>query len=308
MIAPGMSSACSISISQSHGRSCWFFTQHKIAGFESGNGHGMMEMRQRRPVDRFGGFVTAKLAKLETTDYDVDSPTCRSSVLYDKSPHSQEIVMKNLYVVTHPQSKHHTDGLVGGWYDSGLTDLGLSQASRIGQRIRELLPVDARAELYSSDLMRAYQTAEAIANRIRAPIQTTADLREKSYGDAEGKPQSWLDERFVHPPKNGNRMDHREGIPGAESKREFAERIYRAMDRILASSCSYQILVTHGFALTFVVAAWTRMPLDSAGYINVKSTSGGITHLFEDDAFYNRCIDSLNEISHLYRIETRIAT
>ena len=216
--------------------------------------------------------------------------------------------MKHLYVVTHPQSRHHVEGLVGGWFDSELTDLGLSHASRVGQRIRELLPEDVPAELYSSDLLRAYQTAEAIAHRIRAPIQMTSDLREKSYGDAEGKLQAWLDERFVYPPKTGNRMDHREGIPGAESKREFAGRIYRAMDQILASSCSYQIIVTHGFALTFVVAAWITMPLDTAGYIHVKATSGGITHLLEDDIFSNRGIVSLNDTSHLDRAESRSAT
>jgi 2,3-bisphosphoglycerate-dependent phosphoglycerate mutase len=216
--------------------------------------------------------------------------------------------LKNLYVVTHAQSKHHTDGLVGGWYDSPLTDLGRSQASSIGQRIRELVPEHATTELYSSDLMRAYQTAEAIAHLIGAPIQGTADLRETSYGEAGGKPQSWLDERFVHAPKIGNRMDHRIGIPGAENMREFAGRIYRAMDHILASSCPHQIIVTHGNALTFVVAAWIKMPIDSAGYIHVKSTSGGITHLSEDDVFYSRNIASLNETSHLYRAETQIAT
>ena len=207
--------------------------------------------------------------------------------------------LKHLYVVTHPQSQHHTDGLVGGWYDSGLTEPGLRHAARIGQRIRELLPEEAPAELYSSDLLRAYQTTEAIAHCLDVPIQTTADLREKSYGAAEGKPQAWLEARFVHAPPSGNRMDHREGIPGAESKREFGERIYHAMDRILASPCPYQIIVTHGFALTFVVAAWIKMPLDAAGSIHVTSTSGGITHLCEDDVFSNRGIVHLNDTSHL---------
>ncbi|MGH2617261.1 MAG: histidine phosphatase family protein [Thermomicrobiales bacterium] len=207
--------------------------------------------------------------------------------------------MKHLYVVTHPQATHHVDGRVGGWFDSGLTDLGRTQAARIGQRIRELVPKDTPAELYASDLLRAYQTAEAIAQRIGAPIRTTAELREKSYGEAEGQPQAWLDERFVYPPRSGNRMDHREGIPGAESRRELAGRIYRAMDRILASPCPYQIVVTHGFALTFVVAAWITMPLDAAGSIAVTSTSGGITHLCEDDVFSNRGIVSLNDTFHL---------
>ena len=57
----------------------------------------------------------------------------------------QERASKTLYVVTHPQSTHHTDGLVGGWYDSELTDLGLSQAALIGRRVRELLPKNAPA-------------------------------------------------------------------------------------------------------------------------------------------------------------------
>jgi len=207
--------------------------------------------------------------------------------------------VKNIYVVTHAQSKHHAEGLVGGWYDSGLTELGLRQASGIGQRIRELIPEDVSVELYASDLMRAYQTADPIARLMGVPIQTTADLREKSYGEAEGKPQIWLDERFVFPPKVGNRMDHWEGINGAETRRDIAKRIYRAMDRIVASLCSQQVIVTHGFALTFVVAAWIKMPLDNAGHIAVKPTSGGITHLFEDDVSYNRSIVSINETFHL---------
>jgi 2,3-bisphosphoglycerate-dependent phosphoglycerate mutase len=211
--------------------------------------------------------------------------------------------VKHLYVVTHAHSQHHAEGLVGGWYDRGLTELGLAQAARIGRRIRELLPVDAPVELYSSDLMRAYQTAEAIARLVGAPIQATADLREKSYGEAEGKPRAWLEERFVHPPKTGDRMDHREGIPGAETRREFAVRIYRAVDRILASPCPHQVAVTHGFALTFVVAAWIRMPLEAAGYVAVRATSGGITRLVEDDVFHNRVIESLNETAHLDRGE-----
>jgi 2,3-bisphosphoglycerate-dependent phosphoglycerate mutase len=80
------------------------------------------------------------------------------------------------------------------------------------------------------------------------------------------------------------------------------------VDRILSSSCSYQIIVTHGFVLTYVVAAWIKLPIDNAGYINVKSTSGGITHLLEDDVFANRCIVSLNETSHLDRAEPPSST
>jgi probable phosphoglycerate mutase len=208
-------------------------------------------------------------------------------------------LLKHLYVVTHSQATHHIERVVGGWYDSELTDLGLEQASCIALRIREMIPEDAPVEIYASDLKRTQQTADAIARRMHTPIQTVADLREKSYGEAEGKSQFWLDERFIYPPATGNRMDHHEGIPGSESRRDIAQRIYRAIDLILVSPCSHQIIVTHGFALTFVVAAWIKMPLDAAGHIAVKSTSGGLTHLHEDDVYHNRAIVSLNDTAHL---------
>lgn len=219
--------------------------------------------------------------------------------------------MKHLYVVAHPQSRHHIEGLVGGWYDSELTDLGLRQAAAIGRRLRDLVPAGAPVEVHSSDLRRAAQTAEAIASAFGAQIGVTADLREISYGEAEGKPQTWLDARIVHPPRSGNRMDHHFGIVGAETRREFAARIYRAVERTVVSPrehrCEHQIVVTHGFALTFVVAAWIGMPLEAAGHVAVPSTSGGITRLVEDDVFHNRAIVAVNETSHLDEVATAVA-
>jgi probable phosphoglycerate mutase len=205
---------------------------------------------------------------------------------------------KDIYVVAHTQSQHHVDGLVGGWYDSALTDFGRRQADVLASRIAELVG-DRPVEIYSSDLLRAAQTAEPIAARLGAPVAHWSDLRERSYGVAGGKPDAWLDGRVVFAGKDGDRLDHRDGIEGAETRREVLTRIYRAMDRIVESPCETQVVVTHGFAMTFVVAAWIRMPLDSAGWVNFRSNAGGITHLREDDELFNRYVMSLNDRTHL---------
>lgn len=207
--------------------------------------------------------------------------------------------MRNLYVVAHPEATHHTDGLVGGWYDSELTARGRRHATAIATTVRRLVPDDARAELFSSDLRRTARTAQAIGAALDVEPVLLPDLREKSYGTAGGRPQAWLDERFVPPPAAGERMDHDEGIPGAETKLELATRIYRAMEKIIGRDCEQQVVVTHGGALTFVIAAWIRMPIDKAGYAAFRSTSGGITHLREDDFFHNRQVVSLNTVEHL---------
>jgi probable phosphoglycerate mutase len=129
-------------------------------------------------------------------------------------------------------------------------------------------------------LARMREAAARIASRLGV---STSDLREMSKGSAEGKPQAWLDERFVPAPED-NRLDFRSAL-GTETKQEFAGHMYRAMGAILGAEASVQIVVPHGFAMTFVVAAWVRMPLDAAGYFNLRATSGGIMHLHEDDFF-----------------------
>ena len=207
--------------------------------------------------------------------------------------------MRRLYVVTHPEAAHHLTDVVGGWHDSELTDRGRAQAGLIADRIRALVPDDAEAEVWASDLRRTVETAAPIALRLGAEPRLLAGLREKSYGVAEGRPQAWLDERFTPPPATGDRLGHHEGVEGAETKRAFATRVYAAVDEILASAAPHQVVVTHGFALTFVVAAWIRMPLESTGYVNLRAPSGSITVLEEDDFFHNRAVVTLGDTAHL---------
>lgn len=194
--------------------------------------------------------------------------------------------MRTVHVVTHPQATHHVDHLVGGWYDSELTPEGERAAVAIAESLHAKVPEDV--ELYSSDLRRTARTAELIGERLGVTPILDRRLREKSYGEAGGRPQEWLDSRFVPPPATGERLGHDEGIPGAETKGAMAARVYAAMASILESDREHQIVVTHGGALTFVIAAWIRMPLESAGYVDFRASPGSVTVLREDDYFHNR--------------------
>ncbi|MCC7268391.1 MAG: histidine phosphatase family protein [Caulobacteraceae bacterium] len=205
--------------------------------------------------------------------------------------------MKDIYVVAHTQSQHHVDEVVGGWFDTGLTDLGRRQAAAAAARLKDWIGEGA-PRIVSSDLKRAAETADVISRAFGAPVALDADLREMSYGSAGGKPDAWMRENESYSPRIGDRMGHR-SIPDGESKREFATRIYRAMDRIVADPAPVQVVVTHGFSITFVVAAWVGMPLEATGYINLRTNSGGLTHLREDDVRFNRAVVRLNEVAHL---------
>ena len=205
--------------------------------------------------------------------------------------------MKRLFVVTHPEATHHVDGLVGGWFGSALTERGLHAAERIAKSLQSdfgLGSVDgagdgarpsAGVRIVSSDLLRTRQTAEVIADALGVPVELERGLREKSYGVAEGRPQSWLDERFITPPSVGERMDHDEGIDGSETKLEWFTRVYAAMERLEESTAAAAedsldlVIVTHGGSATPVIASWMRIPLTACAYVAFRVGSGSITVL-----------------------------
>lgn len=214
-------------------------------------------------------------------------------------------ITRRLYVVTHPESRHHVEGRVGGWHDSALTERGLRQASAIAAELRNRIPTTTSAEVLTSDLRRTWSTAEVIAESLGTVASALPGLREKSYGVAEGKEQSWLDERFVFPPvpeapfDHNVRLDHSEGIAGAETRREAGTRVYAAVENVLARPASHQVVVTHGFAHTFVIGRWLELPLEAMGRATFAATSGCITELVEDDVFGNRTLRSLAAVDHL---------
>lgn len=205
--------------------------------------------------------------------------------------------MKEVFVVTHPEATHHVEGRVGGWFDSELTRRGHEQAHRIAGSLAKR--VQPGATLYSSDLRRTAETTAAIRERIPVDPIWLTELREKSYGIGEGETDAWFRERFIPPPLDGERMDHDEGLEGAETKRQWARRVYAGMETILSGPAQQKIIVTHGGSANLVIARWIGMPLDALDRIAFTLDSGSITRLVEDDYFHNRAVAHLNDTAHL---------
>ncbi|WP_293699919.1 histidine phosphatase family protein [uncultured Agrococcus sp.] len=208
--------------------------------------------------------------------------------------------MQQVLVVTHPEASHHVDGRVGGWFDAPLTERGLTEAGQIAKHIRQIVPREARPQIVASDLLRTRQTADAIGTVLDTQPTFDADLREKSYGDAEGRPQQWLSERFIHPPRIGDRLNHDEGIDNSETKLEWIERVYAAVDTIEGTPTDLRIIVTHAGTANWVIAAWMRVPIQGCSYAAFNIPSGSITVLREDDMFHNRTLVDLGDRSFLH--------
>ena len=69
-----------------------------------------------------------------------------------------------------------------GQLDTALSARGRWQAARVAEALAD----EGMEVIYSSDLVRAHETAKAIAAVVGLPIATDTGLRERGFGDFEG--------------------------------------------------------------------------------------------------------------------------
>jgi broad specificity phosphatase PhoE len=122
-------------------------------------------------------------------------------------------------------------------------------------------PVDA---IYSSDLKRARQTAEAVAAVVGSSIRDDKRLREIQLGAWEGmtfdeiraQDGSALDEFRAHPSSAR--------VPGGESVPEVQRRVMQALSDIVRAHPDGRVaVVSHGLALAAIKVTLSGLPLDT---------------------------------------------
>jgi broad specificity phosphatase PhoE len=119
--------------------------------------------------------------------------------------------------------------------------------------------------LYSSDLTRAFQTAQEIAKKVKLSITTHPALREINQGEWEGK---FIKDVFA---TSGDEVQaiyqnpYTARKPGGESIGEVADRMYAYLDH-LAEKHDQQtiIVVSHGLAIATVLCKIKQLPLEMA--------------------------------------------
>lgn len=200
--------------------------------------------------------------------------------------------MKRICLITHTEATHTFQNKVGGWFDSELTHNGKEQALFLERKITDLGFDLNNCPIYSSDLKRAYQTASIIYEPYKREVLLDSRLREMSFGSHEGIDQNDHNSTMIPASPYGNRMDHRI-CKGAESRRDLATRLVSFVEEIIENEQN-ALIVTHGFAATFFIAAFQKIDIEQMGFINYKLNPGSITILEADDLFENRSVSLLN--------------
>ncbi|MGM9485222.1 histidine phosphatase family protein [Roseateles sp. NT4] len=165
-----------------------------------------------------------------------------------------------LILIRHGETAWNRATRIQGHTDIPLSPLGLAQA----ERLAEALADEPLAALYSSDLSRARQTAEAVAGAQGLVIRFDADLRERAFGRFEGLSWEEIDRGY---PEDAARWRKREPdfpVGGGESLTVFSARVLAAARRAAAAHLGQSIaLVAHGGVLDCLYRAATQVALDA---------------------------------------------
>lgn len=98
--------------------------------------------------------------------------------------------MVRLILIRHGETDYSSQHRYCGFSDPPLNDKGIWQCQQLAARLKDT-KID---KVYSSDLVRARQTAEIIFGG--RPIEETADLREMNFGLFEGLKYEQLIEKY----------------------------------------------------------------------------------------------------------------
>lgn len=184
-----------------------------------------------------------------------------------------------IIAIRHGETDWNAATRIQGQLDIGLNGVGRWQA----QRLAEALAEEALDALYASDLARAHDTAQALAERTGLVVRADSGLRERAFGVFEGLTFGEIEQRFPEPARRWRQRDANFGPEGGETLTAFYQRAVGAVIAVAARHRGQHIaVVAHGGVLDALYRAATRVALDAPRTWQVGNAS--INRLLASDA------------------------
>ena len=206
--------------------------------------------------------------------------------------------MTTLIFVRHGEADGNYIRRFHGFFNSNLTEKGLLQISRAAERLSDT-KIDA---FYSSDLRRAYQTAQKVAQGRNMTITTDERLREINGGEWEDVPWDDLPARFPDSYADWLNAPYKLQMPGGESMKEFSERLVAAVHDIVKKHEGETVCIAcHGTAIRVLACYFYGFPLEKLTDV-AWCDNASVTIVTYDNGAFTVALDGDN--SHLKDIST----
>jgi probable phosphoglycerate mutase len=168
--------------------------------------------------------------------------------------------LTRILAIRHGETAWNRDTRIQGHTDIELNDHGRWQAAQLAEALRD----EPIAAVYASDLLRAHETAQAVARTRGHAVTTHPGLRERCFGRFEGHTWTELEQRFPEESLAWRKRVPDFAPPGGESLLQLEARVVPAVEELAARHPGEQILVVaHGGVLDILYRAATRLDLQA---------------------------------------------
>ena len=151
--------------------------------------------------------------------------------------------MTTLILCRHGETDSNAAQIYQGQGNGMLTKKGLSQAKTLAKTLSKF-KIDS---IYSSDLQRAFDTASMIAKDRRKPVIKESRLKERYYGNWEGKRFDEIIKKYTSLYKTWMKNPDKAKIPGAETLKILQKRGVSGINSIIRNNKGKNVLVVaHG--------------------------------------------------------------
>ena len=192
--------------------------------------------------------------------------------------------VQRVFIVRHGETDYNVEHRWQGHLDVPLNKNGLYQAQSLAKYLQNE-PIDA---IYSSDLKRAYDTAQAIADAKQMKVIAEARLREINLGVFQGLTNKQIQEAYPYEKMqwdNNNKFSPAEG----ESRHQVQERVHQAWQEITnQTDINTIVLLSHGGTIRMLLA---RIFPDRTERVKLKNTSISIIERQIDKVWYSSALN-----------------
>ena len=179
-----------------------------------------------------------------------------------------------LLLARHGETEWNRTGRFQGHADPPLSEIGREQAAALAER----LAGNGIRAIYTSDLLRASETAQLVATRLGLEVVEEAGLREIDVGSWSGLTR---DEIASSDPEGFERWLGGEIGHDGETREQLTDRVVAAVERIAHAHAGVTVLVvSHGGAIRALRRHAAGDPgevLENCGTVTVDLVDGILT-------------------------------
>jgi len=176
-----------------------------------------------------------------------------------------------------------------------LAEEGRLQAKFLGERLK----AEQIEAVWSSDLIRAMETADIINESLHVQREIRKDIREISFGDMEGLSDEVIADRFEEFLRERSRMEKDMAYPGGECAGDVVLRAHSVMKEIISRDYENVAVVTHGGVIRSLVAYYLGMDLAKVQLLGAHLENTGITELWVRKSDGRVSVNRFNDAGHL---------